>query len=789
MRTTVWMMVGLTAVGVSVAGNGWAGNLESANAAWMIPYGQEFWRQAQPVSKTTEVKDQESAAALVKSGVNIGDVMERVSCSFRAEAEGKAPVAQGRTYRAVYEGKNVAFSPFLPTRSNVVEKVSKKSPEAQLEKRRGDKPDPATLPSPDPNTVTRFHTVRVSVGDTDLYNAESMPAKVEELTQGNTIQRLLNAEAGLVEHWQTRREGIEVAWILQKRPVGDGSLVIEMVATGLDLVSMTTNAAHYGSNGAGRVRLSGATAVDAAGKRCALAMKADSGRIVYELPSKFLASATYPLAVDPTVSAEFGIDNPVYVPTAGNQKSPSIASDGNNYFVVWDDDRISSDYTEDYRYVYGARVSPTGALLDLNGIYISTVSHAGDSGYPSVAWNGHSFLVVWVDHRNTSADIYGARVDSNGVVLDPASIGIGTSANSDWEPSVASDGNNFLVVWENGAGIFGARVSSAGSVLDPAGIAISVSAYEQHEPSVAWNGSNFLVVWGDWSIDHVGDICGRRVSSDGVVLDPAKIVISTAAGTQELPSLASDGNNFFVVWHDWRLIPWAIFGARVNSTGVVLDPDGICYASGNGYGEQYPNHPSVAWNGNEFLVVYDEVPGTRGHPQDIIGVLVKSDGTPLKYIGFSYGNGDVNECPSVASDGNNWMVAWDSTAAGYYDIYGIQVNSTGSVVDSAGFVISSRLNGQYNPSVAWNGTNFLVVWNDDRNDKYNIYGARVSSVGSLLDPAGIAISTAPNAREFIDLFEQESPSVAWGGSFFLVVWADNYNYIIYGARAGPFHLP
>ena len=78
--------------------------------------------------------------------------------------------------------------------------------------------------------------------------------------------------------------------------------------------------------------------------------------------------------------------------------------------------------------------------------------------------------------------------------------------------------------------------------------------------------------------------------------------------------------------------------------------------------------------------------------------------------------------------------------------------------------------------MAWNGTNFLVVWQDHRSGTIDdIYGARVSAAGSVLDPAGIPISTAAN--------DQLAPAVAWNGTDFLVVWEDcrsGTNYDIYG---------
>ncbi|MFY0575126.1 hypothetical protein ACN28S_12810 [Cystobacter fuscus] len=53
---------------------------------------------------------------------------------------------------------------------------------------------------------------------------------------------------------------------------------------------------------------------------------------------------------------------------------------------------------------------------------------------------------------------------------------------------------------------------------------------------------------------------------------------------------------------------------------------------------------------------------------------------------------------------------------------------------------------QYAPAVAHNGKNFLVVWYDYRSGSADIYGARVSGTGTVLDPSGIRISTAINSQ-------------------------------------------
>ncbi|MCK4575268.1 hypothetical protein KAU34_02560, partial [candidate division WOR-3 bacterium] len=149
-------------------------------------------------------------------------------------------------------------------------------------------------------------------------------------------------------------------------------------------------------------------------------------------------------------------------------------------------------------------------LIDTNVVYVP--GHTNQS-FPSVAFDGTNYLVVWMDYRCASNDIYGTRVNQSGVVLDPAGIAISTDGFSQHYPSVAFNGTNYLVVWEDlrnfSTDIYGARVTQSGIVLDPDGIAISTVTNWQESPSVACDGTNYLVVWEDWrSGSHPPDIYG-----------------------------------------------------------------------------------------------------------------------------------------------------------------------------------------------------------------------------------------------------------------------------------------
>jgi hypothetical protein len=207
--------------------------------------------------------------------------------------------------------------------------------------------------------------------------------------------------------------------------------------------------------------------------------------------------------------------------------------------VVWEDNRRC--LPDECQGIYGTRVSLEGTVLDTAGIAISTAPY--DQMNPSVAFNGTGYLVVWDDRRFTSgciwnSEIFGARVSADGVVLNPEGIRITSAGSYLFRPSVACDGTNCLVAWEDSrdfgySRMYGARVNASGTVLEPDAIAISQRTTGQSDPAVVFDGTGYLVVWGD-----AGEIWGARVSMAGAVLDADGIPVSAGPLSQGRPAVA-----------------------------------------------------------------------------------------------------------------------------------------------------------------------------------------------------------------------------------------------------------
>lgn len=284
-------------------------------------------------------------------------------------------------------------------------------------------------------------------------------------------------------------------------------------------------------------------------------------------------------------------------------------------------------------------------------------------------------------------------------------------------------------------------------------------------PVVAANGSGHLVAWCQGKTDAADPgVYAARLDPSGRLLDPLAIRVSPLAAEQSVCAVAAIEGLFLVVWaapHGTSTTDWDILGARVLPDGSVLDSAlPICTLA-----TSVQATPAIAANGGDFMVAWRDSRNTS-----IYGTLVGADGNIASTNGIMLLNGSNEQfTPAVAALGTNFLVvAQDyrrSTASAYHsDIFGARVSGTGRLLDTNSFAICTNSGSQFKPAVAADGTNYLVVWQDYDIAGGDILGARVTEQGVVLDPGGTAISHAANL--------QANPSVAASAQGFLVTWQD-----------------
>ena len=448
---------------------------------------------------------------------------------------------------------------------------------------------------------------------------------------------------------------------------------------------------------------------------------------------------------------------------------PKVGFDGVNYILAWADYGDSGNGNVP---VVGQMISASGALI---GSPFQLSQSTKVDQFESICFGKTNFLVTWADKRRGDTgqgnrDIYGrfispAGVPQGGDFKISGVAGVGSSA--------AFDGTNFLVVWRddfNDTDIIGRLISPAGPFVTQEFLIDGNTFHSDNEGTVIFDGARYFVTLGDevgGNLSNEWDIFGRFVTTAGTVA-PDRIPITTAVGSQILPSTAFDGTNYLVAWVDGFGSTNVTTKARfLNSTGAPMSSEFTLSAVQEG---KFSLIPSLLFDGRRYLAVVglaEPVIGGVGDAQFTKGVINGIFVNPLPRGTFPIGITSSNESAfHLAFDGTNYLVGIQGGSAAHDEITAQLFSPTGVLIGAR--ITTGRFGGT--PSVAFDGTNYLMVWEDvaDNNNR-DIYGQFINPSGSLVR-APFAISSAPG-NQLLDGFNH----LHFDGSNYFVVWRDERN--------------
>lgn len=591
-----------------------------------------------------------------------------------------------------------------------------------------------------------LETSLVTRGSRVLADAKRPPPA--SLERDGTVT-LLRGE--VTERIENDDAGIEQSWRFDHGPSGEGDLVVRVRATGQRYATSTAHGLHFDSKIGPGLRYGTATWVDASGKRTVVTPRFEeaTGEIVMAVPSAVLATSTYPAVLDPTVTGELEIDKPIAGSAAGgDQNSPSVVAQGagNGYFAVWFDRRGVRPA------IYGARVGSDGKVLDDTGIPIAM--SVGSTQPFIAAANGGGFVVAWavsyVDVYQPPG-VYAVRLDAAGTVLDQTPVPIVANQTNVQATAAAFDGTNWLVAWHRYVGgttsydIFAARLGKTGGVLDAAPIEVSKEIDAEYYPVVSFDGTDFLVTWRT----YVG-VFGRRFGKDGKPIGN-RVALVNAAGSVYNFHEAFSGAAHLVVWSTYLGVNGLnVFARRYDKALTPLDGADVAIAPP---GANYDDRPKTAWDGTNYLVTWARSGQLTGARMSANGVMIDA---PIALATGSYYD------YSLASDGLGSLVvnAEYMNPAGY-DVKSVKIAKP-PAAGVTPVVVSKAANSETDPSLAWNGSSHYVAWVDSRDGQPALWGARLGP-----DAMPQAATKLFSDAKFTNV---SRPRVASDGSGFLVVF-------------------
>lgn len=362
------------------------------------------------------------------------------------------------------------------------------------------------------------------------------------------------------------------------------------------------------------------------------------------------------------------------------------------------------------------------AILIGSEIEICTDGH--DQGSPIIAFDGTDYLVVWHDNRNGNYDIYAQFVSSDG-----SKVGVSfppcLDSKSQNTPAIAFDGTNYLVVWEDernpSLDIYGQFVGPGSGLGN---FRISSDNNNQGNPAIAFAETNYLVVWKDGRNPATEpDVYAQLVGKNGNLIG-AEFAICDEAKVQWHQAIAPDGSNYLVVWEDYRNGSYDIYGQFIDKNGNLIGGNFAICNEGS-----HQTEPAITYGGDRYLVVWEDY--RHGH-YAIYGQFVSVEGELIgENIPIST-QGSGQDYPAVSFDGTHYLVVWRDYRNGNYDIYGQFLVASGNLI-GGNFPICDQTHNQEYPNITFDGTNYLVVWEDYRNGNRDIYGQFVGTPGYKLN--------------------------------------------------------
>jgi hypothetical protein len=505
----------------------------------------------------------------------------------------------------------------------------------------------------------------------------------------------------------------------------------------------------------------------------------------------------------PAIASEIAVSDPQIVAALREQYSAGIASDGEEYFAAWVDNR-SVDAGER---LYGARITADGVMRDPLGVPLSEIA-PGVEG-PAVVWTGHEYVVFWVSGFSR---VLARRISPTGQLIDPRPVLI--EDNFQFEAPVAVTNGQTILLQTAKSSLLLSRELQIIRPLD------FPTRPEALEVMVATGGEDYLAAAIEY-VDGVVRLVLLRIGDDGAI---ARIYSAPRDQSRRNLQLAWTGRDYVLV--------------SFEHTAGLLRVEHLD-RNGRFIGEPWatletpsPSHVSVAGRGDGTALIWYEV-STRGfsEPADVFTARITSNsieppvalgtsssphGAPLKlasngntFIGtlamdglefvLLNADGKRNDVPSHQEETRSATAQFDLAADPQRPaemLVWVERDNTSSRIMvrpidpefpfGPPIRVSSTSNRQYAPAIAGNGQSHLVVWLElpvEFGFIAEVKAIRFSETGQPLDPEPLLLGTTTLFRDPLTqlLNDNAPPAVIWDGAAYIVAFPTEERRMVFAA--------
>ena len=363
------------------------------------------------------------------------------------------------------------------------------------------------------------------------------------------------------------------------------------------------------------------------------------------------------------------------------------------------------------------------------GAEVRVTFSSGGSAKPSLIWTGSEYGISWCDDRDGNYEISFARLDSSGSKIGPDIRVTHNSARS-YFPSLVWTGIEYGISWEDDRDgdweIYFARLDSLGNKMGP-DVRITYDSSHLSSSTLVWAGNEYGISWCDNRCGNYGIYFVRLDSSGNKIGSETWLIVNYLYPSS--PSLVWNGNEYGISWFDNQCcgdMSFEIYFARLDSSGNKIGSDVRITQNAS-----FSGFPSLVWNGNEYGVSWeDDRDETYG---EIYFARLDSSGSKIGSDVRVTHNASFSGSPLLVWNGSEYGVSWQDERDGNYEIYFAQLDLSGSKTGSD-IRVTDNFALSYSPSSIWTGSEYGVSWHDDRDGDWEIYFTRIGcSIEAFID--------------------------------------------------------
>jgi len=239
---------------------------------------------------------------------------------------------------------------------------------------------------------------------------------------------------------------------------------------------------------------------------------------------------------------------------------------------------------------------------------------------------------------------------------------------------------------------------------------LSKNTGDSWNSAIAVSGSNIYVVWHDYTPGNP-EIYFKKSGDSGITWTASKRLTNNA-GYSVYPAIAVNGLNIYVVWEDYTSGNYEIYFKKSSDGGITWTSDKRLTKNAG-----YSEIPAIAVDGSNIYVVWSD--NTRRNYDIYFKKSYDGGNTWTKDKNLTNNAGD-SFSPAIAVDSSNIYVVWDDYTPGNYEIY-FKKSDDGGVTWTKNNRLTWNVGDSYIPAVAVYGLNIYVVWVDNTSGNYEIY--------------------------------------------------------------------